>query len=96
MNFDVLLSFFDILAKIKLRRYVFILMVIMTTLRYVKVRYDRKKVSQEEEDAVIEATYEKDENGLYPWEVDTNDHPSRVDKMSEPLKKNWGAQRGRW
>lgn len=96
MNFDILLDFFDILAKIKIRRYVFILMVTMTVLRYLKVRHDRKKITQEEEDAVIEATYEKDENGLYPWEADTNDHPSRVEEVSEPLKKTWGAQRGRW
>lgn len=96
MNFDLILDFFDILAKVKVRRYVFILMVTMTALRYLKVRHDRKKITQEEEDALIELTYEKDENGLYPWEADTNDHPSRVDKISEPLKKTWGAQRGRW
>lgn len=71
-------------------------MVVMTTVRYLKVRQERKKITQEEEDALIEANYKKDEDGLYPWEVDTNDHPSRVEKKSEPLKKTWGAQRGRW
>lgn len=71
MNFDVLLGFFDILAKIKIRRYVFVLMVIMMTLSYLKVRHSRKKISREQEDAMIEANYQKDENGLYPWEADT-------------------------
>jgi len=61
-----------------------------------KVRHDRRKITREEEDAMIEASYEKDENGLYPWEVDTNDHPDRVGKNSTPIKKNWGPQRGRW
>lgn len=95
MDFD-LMDFFNLLTKIKIRRYLFMLMVIMTTIRYLKVRYERKRITQEEEEALIDATYEKDENGLYPWEVDTDDHPSRVDNMSEPLKKTWGAQRGRW
>ena len=71
-------------------------MVIMMTLSYLKVRHSRKKISREQEDAMIEANYQKDENGLYPWEADTNDHPSRVTKGSKPIRKNWGPQRGRW
>ena len=96
MNSDDWIWIFDILEKIKLRRYVFVLMVLMMTLSYLKVRHSRRKISREEEDAMIEATYERDENGLYPWEVDTNDHPDRVKKNSQPIKKNWGPQRGRW
>ena len=96
MNFDFLMDVFDFLAKIKIRRYVFVLMVAMMTISYLKVRHERKKITQEEEDALIEATYQKDEDGLYPWEADTNDHPDRVGKNSMPIKKTWGAQRGKW
>ncbi|MBU5359596.1 hypothetical protein KQI58_00730 [Enterococcus raffinosus] len=96
MDFDFLNKVFDILAELKIRRYVFPLMVIITTLSYLKVRHERKKITREEEDAMIEATYEKDENGLYPWETDTNDHPDRVGKNSTPLQKNWGPKRGQW
>ena len=67
MNFDFLIGVFDFLAKIKIRRYVFVLMVAMMTISYLKVRHERKKITQEEEDALIEATYQKDEDGLYPW-----------------------------
>ncbi|OFI49271.1 hypothetical protein BG261_11000 [Floricoccus tropicus] len=37
------------------------------------IRY-RKKI-EEEEDL---SNYSKDENGLYPWESDTDDSPSRI------------------
>lgn len=96
MDFEQFIWIFDFLERVKIRRYVFPLMVIMMTLSYLKVRHDRKKITQEEEDAAIEATYQKDENGLYPWEADTNDHPSRVAKDSRPLKRDWGPQRGKW
>ncbi|MBO0458503.1 hypothetical protein JZO77_17350 [Enterococcus hulanensis] len=96
MNFDHLIWIFDLLEKVQIRKYVFVLMVVMMTVSYLKVRHDRRKITQEEEDAAIEATYQKDENGLYPWEADTNDHPSRVKKNSQPLKRDWGPQRGKW
>ncbi|MGM0168671.1 hypothetical protein IGI39_004426 [Enterococcus sp. AZ135] len=96
MNFEGLMWIFDILEKIKMKRYVFVLMVIMMTLSYLKNRHHRRKITLEEENALIEATYPKDENGLYPWETDTNDHPSRIGKKSVPIKKNWGPKRGQW
>lgn len=96
MNSDFLLTIFDILSKIKLRKYVFMLMVLMMTFSYLRIRHSRKKITREEEDAIIDATYEKDKNGQYPWEVDTNDHPDRVDKSSKPLKNDWGPKRGKW
>lgn len=96
MKVDFLIGVFDFLAKIKVRSYVFPIMVVMMSLSYLKVRHEHRKITREEEDAMIEATYQKDENGLYPWEVDTNDHPDRIDKSSRPIKKDWGSQRGKW
>ena len=96
MDFDGLIGFFEILAKLKLRKYVGFLILIIMAVRYIKNRHYRKKITLEEEDALIEATYQKDDDGLYPWEADTNDHPDRVGKNSLPIKKTWGAQRGKW
>lgn len=96
MNFEGLIGLFEVLARIKLKRYALVLMVILTTIRYLKVRRERKKITQKEEDALIETMYQKNEDGLYPWEVDIDDHPSRVGKKSKPIPKNWGAQRGKW
>lgn len=96
MNFDGLMWIFDILEKIQIRKYIFPIMVFMMSFSYLKVRHAHKKFTKAEEDALIEATYEKDEDGLYPWEADTDDHPSRVGKNSAPLQKNWGPQRGKW
>lgn len=96
MNFDGLMWIFELLEKVQIRKYVFVVMVFMMTLSYLKVRHQRRKITKEEEDALIDTTYEKNEDGLYPWEADTNDHPSRVGKNSAPIKKNWGPQRGKW
>lgn len=96
MDLSGLMVIFDFLEKVKLRRYIFVLMVVITTISYLKIRHARKKITREEEDAMIESTYQKDENGFYPWEVDTNDHPDRVGTNSKPIQKNWGPQRGKW
>lgn len=96
MDFEKFIWIFDFLEKVKIRKFIFPLMVIMMSLSYLKIRHERRKITQEEEDAFIAANYEKDENGLYPWEADTNDHPSRVGKNSQPMKRNWGPKRGSW
>lgn len=96
MDMEQFIVVFDVLEKIKIRRYVFPIMVVMMTISYLKIRHTRRKITREEEDALIEATYQKDEDGLYPWEADTDDHPDRVGKTSKPIPKNWGPQRGRW
>ena len=96
MDFEQFMWIFDFLERVKIRRYIFPLMVCMMTISYLKARRAHRKITIEEEDAAIEATYQKDENGLYPWEADTDDHPSRVGKNSQPVKRNWGPQRGKW
>ncbi|MDU5512077.1 hypothetical protein [Enterococcus gilvus] len=96
MDFEQFIVVFDFLEKVKIRRYVFPAMVLVMTISYLKIRYSRRKITQEEENILIEATYQKDENGLYPWEADTDDHPDRVGKKCKPIQKNWGPQRGRW
>lgn len=96
VDFDWIMTIFDFLAKLKIRKYMLVLMVVMTTLSYLRIRYTRKKITKEEEDALIEATYAKDEEGRYPWEVDTNDHPSRVTKDSRRISNSWGPKKGQW
>ncbi len=48
-------------------------------------------------DDELEATYGKNEAGLFPWEVDTNDSPDRVEKNAKKYNiKQYGPKRGRW
>lgn len=76
------------------------LIIIMTLLGmafyYLKNRKQRKLISAEEEQRLIDEIYEKNNEGLYPWEVDTNDHPSSIPKNSKRIVHRWGPRRGRW
>ncbi|WP_242704658.1 hypothetical protein [Candidatus Enterococcus ferrettii] len=64
--------------------------------RYLQNRWKHRQITAAEENQRIEAIYEKDENGLYPWEVDTNDSPERVTPETRPMVNSWGPKRGRW
>ncbi|MGG5318753.1 hypothetical protein [Enterococcus sp. AZ072] len=68
----------------------------MMAVRYLQNRYKHRQITAEEENQRIEAIYEKDENGLYPWEADTDDSPLRVTPESKPIVNRWGPKRGRW
>lgn len=93
---DVLTKIVTFIKIFKVRRVLMVVMLTATTLSYLRIRRARKSITQEEEDAFIKETYQKDENGLYPWEVDVDDHPSRVTKESKPMINSWGPKRGKW
>jgi hypothetical protein len=40
--------------------------------------------------------YEKDENGLYPWEADQDDSPQRIEKTATRYVNQARPRRGRW
>lgn len=40
--------------------------------------------------------YEKDENGLYPWENDEDDSPERIKKTATRYVNQARPRRGRW
>ncbi|GFH40950.1 hypothetical protein [Pseudolactococcus insecticola] len=67
--------------------------------RYFYVSHKRAKLrTKEHEEKMIEDTYEKNEDGLYPWEVDTDISPKRISKDAEAFrdKENARPSRGRW
>lgn len=83
-------------AKFNFRRILISVTFTMMAVRYLQNRHKRRKITAEEERQWIEAHYEKDENGLYPWEADTDDSPQRVTPDSKPMARDWGPKRGRW
>lgn len=96
MNFDIN-QFIDAIPSLgSVRRYLILLVILGSAIRYLRVRRTRKRISPEEEESVIQQTYIKDENGLYPWEVDINDHPSSIPKDSKRVTNTWGPKRGKW
>ena len=58
--------------------------------------WEYRQITADEDTRQIEATYEKDENGLYPWEADTDNSPERVTPDCKPMVRDWGPKRGRW
>lgn len=91
-----LIDVMDFIAEFKLRRMLIMLVLAATTISYFRIKRKRKKITTEEEDAIIQDTYPRDEDGLYPWEADTNDHPSRIQEGSRRISSRWGPRRGRW
>ena len=92
---EKLIELMDFISEFRLRRLLIIIVITVTYINYVRIKRKRKKVSQEEEDIWIQETYSKDENGLYPWEADTDDHPSRIQDGSRRISSKWGPKRGR-
>lgn len=40
--------------------------------------------------------YEKNEEGLYPWEVDQDNSPARIEKTATRYVNQARPRRGRW
>lgn len=78
------------------RRILISLTFTVMAIRYLQNRRKHRQITVDEDRRRIEATYEKDENGLYPWEADTDDSPERVTPDCKPMVRDWGPKRGRW
>jgi|GEM_PF-2798973 len=76
--------------------YLGILVAAIMAISWIRLHHKRKKVTKEQDDHEVEQYFEKDENGLYPWEADTDDDPKHISKDAKPISHNWGPQRGRW
>lgn len=74
---------------------VFLVMIILT---WLIARHRSRKRTEAEELQMIEAHYQKNEAGLYPWEVNTDDSPQHLDKDAKPAADlmDYFPQRGRW
>lgn len=63
--------------------------------KYIRSKFATKKNQEELEE--IAKNYEKDENGLYPWEKDQDDSPNRVAKETKRYTYDVGRpKRGKW
>lgn len=80
----------------KIRSLVVVLFLGLLGLKYLKIRKERKKISTQDDSYRIESIYKKNENGLYPWEVDEDDSPERISANAKRMNTNWGPERGRW
>jgi hypothetical protein len=83
-------------AAAKIRTIVGTLVMILLAVQYLKIRSERKKITEAEENETIEKIYEKNEDGLYPWEIDQDDSPKRITKDARRFNNEWAPQRGRW
>lgn len=83
-------------ALTKIRTLAGMSVLILFAIKYYSAKHRRRTMDTEEELKSIEETYEKDEDGLYPWETDTNDSPDRIEKNAVRMDTSWGPQKGRW
>ena len=67
---------------------------ILTSVIILKRRSNRGKVLEEIEDPL--ANFEKDENGLYPWENNTDDSPKSIPANAKRFHEKNKIRRGRW
>lgn len=86
---------FDLESFNMIKTFPLLLVVIIGSVQYLKTRQSFKKSKDNEED-MITKYYEKNEEGLYPWEVDTNHSPERIEKDAKPFKRIDGPKRGGW
>jgi len=89
-------SVFQIAKQIGFRRIIMVLALLGMAFYYLKNRKRRKVISEEEEQQRIDEIYEKNNEGYYPWEVDTDDNPKRIPQNSKRMVHRWGPRRGRW
>lgn len=80
----------------KIRRVLLILVVVVSSIQYIRIHKGRKKVTKEQDEANIQKYFKQNEEGQYPWEVDTNDDPKSIPKDSQRINNSWGPKRGRW
>lgn len=62
----------------KVRLWVYSVFVLVVGISYLINRRKHRKNLRDNDKRNIEKNFEKDENGKYPWENDTNDDPSRA------------------
>ncbi|MGG5330924.1 hypothetical protein [Enterococcus sp. AZ163] len=84
----------EVIKNLGMRKLILILFITVTFITFLKQRL-KKHRSYDELDAV-EDSYQKDENGLYPWEADTDDSPQRIPEDAKKYIHNAGPKRGRW
>lgn len=88
-------TIYQIIQRIGTRKILLILFVFVSIFVYFKERKRKRKHLLTDEE--LEEIYERDENGLFPWEVNTNDSPKEIPKEATRYYYDQGRpKRGRW
>ncbi|MGX2946962.1 hypothetical protein [Enterococcus alishanensis] len=92
---DKLKFIYDIFHAIGVRKILFIFFILIVIIQF--FRENKKRDYRNLSDTELEEIYQKDDNGLFPWEVDTDDSPDRISKDAKRhIYKKAGPRRGRW
>lgn len=63
---------------------------------YLITRLQKKEEHKKKPASLDFSNYEKNEAGLYPWEVDTDDSPERIPENAKRYVNKARLKRGRW
>jgi hypothetical protein len=78
------------------RTALFFLFFLLITRAWLKAKRKSQKTTEEEEEIIIVEKFEKNEEGKYPWEENTDDDPKHIGENAKPVSLDTTPQRGRW
>ncbi|WP_427814971.1 hypothetical protein ACQKTA_13575 (plasmid) [Enterococcus sp. 22-H-5-01] len=89
-------SIYKVLHLIGIRKILFIFFIIISIFQFFKGKKN-KQINLNLSDEELEETYSKNEEGLFPWEANTDDSPKSIPKDAKRhIYKKAGPKRGRW
>lgn len=91
---EILPIVIQVVRKIGIRKLAFMLFVTVSMVSYARQRRVCRR--QEDDEIKLEELYDKNEEGLYPWEADTDDSPERIPQNAQRYVNTHGPKRGRW
>ncbi|MBO1305894.1 hypothetical protein JZO70_06970 [Enterococcus sp. 669A] len=83
----------EVIKNLGMRKIILIIFISVSFVYFLRQKFKRRRLYDEES---IEEIYQKDENGLYPWEADTDDSPDRIPEDAKKYIHQAGPKRGRW
>lgn len=82
----------EFLTTFDMRRTALMLFLFLTSIGFILQRFTKQEAEAPED----LSQFEVDENGQYPWEVDTDDSPERISPEARRYLNQHGPKRGRW
>lgn len=79
-----------------LRTGAWLLVVLFMFIFWWRARKRSKRITAEEDEKFIKENYEKNEDGLYPWEVDTDLSEKNIKEGAQPMNTDDLPKRGQW
>ncbi|MGM0166110.1 hypothetical protein IGI39_001067 [Enterococcus sp. AZ135] len=80
------------LVSVRLHYVAITLFLLITSVGFIIQRLRHRK-REDKEDL---SQYQKNEDGFYPWEVDIDDSPDRIEKDASRYVNKHQPRRGRW